>query len=217
MKKNYFAVTNLIFTYDLDAVAIAIYVFLIFNSFRRWNYPLVNCKKLSEELHASEKVISKRIRVLVSKKLIEVDEGYLFVRRKMVNRPWGFWLLPKVENFRNIFLLPNELFTLNLCAGEIAVYAYLRSCEDRDTYQCYPGYKTIGEATGMSRGTVKKYVDSLVDKRLIYTEPTSVWGKGGKKRNGNLLYTIRPIADAVAFCVESGFGNLTKRGFSEVK
>lgn len=25
MKKNYFAVTNLIFTYDLDAVAIAIY------------------------------------------------------------------------------------------------------------------------------------------------------------------------------------------------
>jgi hypothetical protein len=57
---------------------------------------------------------------------------------------------------------------------------------------------------------VKKYVDSLVDKHLIYTEPTLVWGKGGKKRNGNLLYTIRPIADAVAFCVESGFGNLTK-------
>ena len=124
---------------------------------------------------------------------------------------------PKRDAVKNYFPLPNEIFCLDLSAGEIAVYAYLRSCEDRDTYQCYPGYRTIGEATGMSRGTVKKYVDSLVDKHLIYTEPTLVWGKGGKKRNGNLLYTIRPIADAVAFCVESGFGNLTKRGFSEAK
>ena len=29
------------------------------------------------------------------------------------------------------FLLPNEIFTLGLSAGEIAVYAYLLFCEDR--------------------------------------------------------------------------------------
>ena len=90
------------------------------------------------------------------------------------------------------------------------MYAFLLSCENRDTYQCYPSYKTIGEAIQMSRGTVKKYVDSLVDKHLIYTEPTQVWGRAGKKRNGNLLYTIRPIADAVAFSIENGLKNLPK-------
>jgi predicted transcriptional regulator len=140
----------------------------------------------------------------------KVDEGYLLIKTNIANRPWGFWLLPKVEKIKNSFLLPNELFTLHLCAGEIAVYAFLLSCENRDTYQCYPSYKTIGEAIQMSRGTVKKYVDSLVDKHLIYTEPTQVWGKHGKKRNGNLLYTIRPIADAVAFQVENGLKNLPK-------
>ena len=45
--------------------------------------------------------------------------------------------------------------------------------------------------------TVKKYVDGLINKRLIYTEPTTVWGKDGKKRNGTLLYTIRPIYEAI--------------------
>ena len=35
------------------------------------------------------------------------------------------------------FLLPNEIFTLGLRAGEIAVYAYLLFCEDRETHLCY--------------------------------------------------------------------------------
>ena len=49
----------------------------------------------------------------------------------------------------------------------------------------------------MSKNTVKKYVDSLIEKRLITAEPTSVYTQKGEKRNGNLLYTIRPIEDAV--------------------
>ena len=52
---------------------------------------------------------------------------------------------------------------------------------------------------------------------MIYTEATLVWGKGGKKRNGNLLYTIRPIADAVEYKVESDFGNFTKSRASGVR
>lgn len=202
-----FTVPNWIFERKLDAVAIAAYIYLRFNEHRRWDAPLVDVKKLSDALQVSESVMEKRINILLAQSLIDIEHGYIVLLTKRIMQPPRFW---KTEKVRHCFLLPNELFTLNLCAGEIAVYAYLRSCEDRDTYRCYPGYKTVGEATGMSRGTVKKYVDSLVEKRLIYTEPTSVWGKGGKKRNGNLLYTIRPIADAVAFCVESGFGNLTK-------
>ena len=77
-------------------------------------------------------------------------------------------------------------------SGEIAVYAYLLRCENRKTFQCHPSYKTIGNAVGMSKNTVKKYVDSLIEKQLITAEPTSVITQKGEKRNGNLRYTIRP-------------------------
>lgn len=99
--------------------------------------------------------------------------------------------------FENYFMLPNEIFNLKLCSGEIAVYAYLLYCENRKTFSCYPSHKTIGKAIGMSRNTVKKYVDSLIEKRLITAEPTSVITRNGEKRNGNLRYTIRPIAEAL--------------------
>ena len=37
---------------------------------------------------------------------------------------------------KNYFTLPNEIFSLGLSAGEIAVYAYLRCLENPSTYQC---------------------------------------------------------------------------------
>lgn len=69
--------------------------------------------------------------------------------------------------------------------------------EDRKTYQCYPSYTTIGEAVGMSKKTVAKYVAMLVDKGLITVEPTTILARNGKRMNGSLLYTIRPIREAV--------------------
>ena len=45
----------------------------------------------------------------------------------------------------------------------------------------------------MSANTVHKYVCELEERGLISTESTTVTTKGGLKRNGNLLYTIRPI------------------------
>ena len=96
------------------------------------------------------------------------------------------------------YSIPNEIMILGLSAGAIAVYSYLLYVEDRKTYQCYPSYKTIGKALKIkSKGTVAKYVKELEDKCLIYTEPTEVILKDGKKRNGNLKYTIRPIQDAI--------------------
>ena len=65
------------------------------------------------------------------------------------------------------FPLPKAIFRLNLSAGEIAVYAFLMYCEDRKTFQCHPSYTTIGDATGMSKSTVKKYVESLERKGFI--------------------------------------------------
>ena len=95
------------------------------------------------------------------------------------------------------FLLPNEIFTLGLSAGEIAVYAYLLFCEDRETHLCYPSFRKIRARIGMSPNTVRKYITRLEDKRLIETLPTTVWTLDGTARNGTLLYTILPIQEAV--------------------
>ena len=98
---------------------------------------------------------------------------------------------------KNYFTLPNEIFSLGLSAGEIAVYAYLRCLENPSTYQCWPSYTTIGNAVGRAKNTVMRYVDALAEKGLIYTEPTSVLMRSGIKKNGNLRYTLRPIREAV--------------------
>ena len=107
---------------------------------------------------------------------------------------------PKRDALKDYFLVPNEIFCLGLSSGEISVYAYLLRCENRKTFQCHPSYKTIGNAVGMSKNTVKKYVDSLIKKRLITVEPTFVITQKGEKRNGNLRYTIRPIPEAIEQC-----------------
>ena len=98
---------------------------------------------------------------------------------------------------KNYFPTPNEIFSLGLSLGEFAVYSYLLRCESRRTHQCWPSYRTIGVATGMSVNTVRKHVCSLADKGLISTEDTSVFTKAGLKRNGSLLYTIHPFQDVL--------------------
>ena len=103
------------------------------------------------------------------------------------------------DPIKNYFPLPNEIFSLGLSFGEIAVYAYLMYCEDRQTYQCYPSYKTIGEAIDMSRNTVAKYVKDLEGKQFITIEPTRIHTRDGRVQNGNRRYTIRPIDDAINY------------------
>ena len=55
-------------------------------------------------------------------------------------------------------------------------------------------YTTIGQTVGLSKNTVRKYVEELRNKRLIETEPTMI-----HHRNGNLLYKILPIEMAKAY------------------
>ena len=106
--------------------------------------------------------------------------------------PWQ-----KPNPARNYYPMPKVLCQLGLSPGEIAVYSFLMLCEDRKTYQCYPSYRTIGEAVGMSRNTVSRYVRSLEGKGLIRTERTTITLKDGRKRNGSLFYTILPPEQAV--------------------
>ena len=101
--------------------------------------------------------------------------------------------LPKRDPIKNYFPLPNEIFSLGLSAGAIAVYGFLLHREDRRTYQCVASYRTIGEAVGMSVNTVRKYVTELEERGLIRTERTTVTTRDGRALNGCLRYTIRPI------------------------
>ena len=103
----------------------------------------------------------------------------------------------KSDSLKNTFPFPNEIFILGLSPGELAVYSYLLCCANRKTGQCWPSYKTIGRAVGMTENTVAKYVSSLEHKELIRTEPTTVTTKAGVKRNGNLLYTVSPFQDVL--------------------
>lgn len=99
----------------------------------------------------------------------------------------------------NYFSLPNEIFLLGLSPGELAVYSFLKRCENRKTHQCWPrpSYRTIGQAVGMSENTVRKYTLCLEERGLISTEPTEITTRAGQKRNGNLLYTLRPIQEVI--------------------
>ena len=120
---------------------------------------------------------------------------------------------PKRDAIKNYFPMPNEIFSLGLRAGEIALYAFLLKCEDRKTFKCYPSYKTICKALNISKNTVKTYVDKLCEKKLIEVEYTYVYTKDGKKLNGNLMYTIRPIQEAINYDMEKQF----ERNAIEVK
>lgn len=106
------------------------------------------------------------------------------------------------------FLLPNGIFTLGLSPGELSVYAYLMFCEDRETHQCWPSIGRICQHTGMSANTVTKYIRQLEEKRLIDTEPTKVRTKTGEVRNGTLIFTIRPIQEAVNYKLEKDLSSL---------
>ncbi len=106
-------------------------------------------------------------------------------------------LWPTRDAVKDYFPLPKEIFSLGLSAAEIAIYAYLLFCEDRQTFQCWPSYRKIGEAVGLSPNTIRKHIRSLEERGLLITEPTIVTTKDDCKRNGNLRFTIRPIQVAL--------------------
>ena len=104
-----------------------------------------------------------------------------------------------IKGIKNFFPVPNLIFSLGLSSAEVSLYMYLMYLEDREKHTCHPSFKTIGKALKMSRGTVKKYVDLLVEKQIISVEQTSIVTKKGVKRNGTLLYTILPIQNALDY------------------
>ena len=89
------------------------------------------------------------------------------------------------------FLLPNEIFTLELSAGEIAVYAYLLFCEDRETHLCYPSFRKIGEHTGMGFPLSSEIEKGRPD--FFSDRPMKKFYCGEKKKAGvEISFRFRP-------------------------
>ena len=93
----------------------------------------------------------------------------------------------------NFFPLPKAVFGFDLCAEEIALYAYLMHIEDRKTFTCIAKYSTIGAALKMSNNTVAKYLKSLERKGFVSMYQTTVQSKTGRVQNGCMKITVEPL------------------------
>ena len=175
-----FSLPNDIWTRKLKPPVFAVLAYLQYHSCRKI-HGVPAMRELAMHTKLSAKMAEQQVNVLV-------DRG--FVTSSLLPA----WSPPKSRNF---FTLPDEIFYLNLGHGPITVYAYLLYCEDRRIHQCHPSYSTIADVTGLSVNTVMKHVTTLVDKQIITVEHTSYIDNNGMKWNGNNLYTILTIRQAM--------------------
>ncbi len=101
-----------------------------------------------------------------------------------------YW--PKRDSIKNYFPLPNEIFSLGLSAGAIAVYGFLLHRRTGGPTSAWPATGP-SESGGDERQHVRKYVTELEDRGLIRTERTTVTTQDGRTLNGCLRYYILPI------------------------
>ena len=87
-------------------------------------------------------------------------------------------LWPTRDPVKDYFPLPKEIFSLGLSAAEIAIYAYLLFCEDRQTFQCWPSYRKIGEAVGLSPNTIRKHIRSLEERESAHHRADDGYDEG---------------------------------------
>lgn len=79
---------------------------------------------------------------------------------------------------------PNKLFTMNLSMGAITIYNYLLSCPENFN----PAGRTIAKTIKISRTTVHKHLNELINRNMIVViEP------GGQ--NKTTKYEFRPMKD----------------------
>ena len=191
----YFAVPNEIFRSDINASEFSILAYLFSRQMK--NMTPTNLMTVKINLGLSRNTMKKYARILESRGLVSMQRDKRFLRRKMSMSDTITLTDALKLRVGHFFPLPNSVFSFDLSVGEIAVYGYLLYREDRETYECWPSYRTIGTALRMSRNTVMKYVHRLEEKEFIVTEPTQVRRMDGTKWNGNLKYRVRPIQSVV--------------------
>ena len=191
----YFAVPNEIFRNGITACEFSILAYLFSRQMKK--LPPTNLMTVKMNLNVSRNTMKKYVRILENRGLVSLQRDKRFLRGSVSLRDTIMLTEQLKLRVGHFFPLPNPVFSFGMSVGEVAVYGYLLYREDRESYECWPSYRTIGAALCMSRNTVMKYVHRLEEKEFIVTEPTQVKRSDGSKRNGNLKYRVRPIQSVI--------------------
>ena len=97
-------------------------------------------------------------------------------------------------NRAGYYRMPHRIFQLGLKPIPFTVYSYLVSCTGQNAV-CWPSYKTIAEACGISRNAAIQAIDTLIQKRLIDKIPTTRRNVHGRTRTGNNEYRIHDLSE----------------------
>lgn len=185
MREHYFLVPAYLFSFGLRAVDVSVFLFLRYCESQAKSTGKPTVEMITQATKKNERVVKESLQQLTEKTLLRNEQTIYF---SMENAPLR----------DGYFFLPRQLFSLGLESTEIAIYAYLMYRENRYTYQCWPSYNKIAKELSIkSTNTVRKYVYRLVEKGLIEIEHTVIRRRDGTTRNGNLMYTILPIENAV--------------------
>ena len=91
----------------------------------------------------------------------------------------------------NFFIVPNEVFDLNLKPQQFAVLCYILKCCD-ESNTCYPSIHTIAEACAISDNTVRESIKFLCKRKIITKSGGFTVGKYGKIQSSSYLFSINP-------------------------
>ena len=185
MRERYFLAPVYLFSLELRAVDVSVFLFLRYCESQPKTTGKPSMEMITQATKKNERVVKESLQQLKGKNLLRNEHTICFEMER--------------DSLRDrYFFLPRQLFSLDLESTEIAIYAYLMYRENRYTYQCWPSYNKIGKELSIkSTNTVRKYVYRLVEKGLIDIEHTIIRRRDGTCRNGNLMYTLLPIENAV--------------------
>ena len=99
-----------------------------------------------------------------------------------------------MPNRLGYYRMPHRIFELGLMPIQFTVYSYLVSCTGQNAV-CWPSYKTIAKACGISRNAAIQAIESLIQKRLIDKIPTTRRNVHGHARTGNNEYRIHDLSE----------------------
>lgn len=91
----------------------------------------------------------------------------------------------------NFFMVPNEVFDLNLKPQQFAVLCYILKCCD-ESNTCYPSIHTIAEACAISDNTVRESIKFLCKRKIITKSGGFTVGKYGKIQSSPYVFSINP-------------------------
>ena len=89
----------------------------------------------------------------------------------------------------NFFMVPNEVFDLNLKPLQFAGLCYILKCCD-ESNTCYPSIHTIAEACAISDNTVRESIKFLCKRKIITKSGGFTVGKYGKIQSSSYLFSI---------------------------